>query len=986
MEELLGKTLDGTYRIDQILGRGGMGAVYRGHDVSLDRDVAIKVMHPHFADDASFCERFRQEARAIASLNHPGIVQVFACGQDLGVLYIVMDLVRGQTLDQWMRRLSDNSKIVATAESLRIVRSVATALHYAHEKGVLHRDVKPANIILRPIDPALQEPGDLPFHPVLTDFGLAKLAEGSLHTMTGITLGTPTYMSPEQCRGLDPDRRSDIYSLGIVLYELTTGHVPFAVKSITDAIRCHTEEPPPPPRSTNPALSVEVEAIVLRALAKRPEDRFATARELADAIRAVIAPPSGGLILTPARVGDQRSPAGPAVYTAASTGAFARALSITLPDGQVRQASLQARQTLSVGRTDENDLHLPDNKVSRHHARIAFDGRDLVVTDLHSTNGTFLGDTKLLPGIPEPWSLDQPLCIGDTVLRLARHPAKQRADHTVVDVRQGTTGAGGGAIGVSTERFAIEVDPGGHATTAFTLMNAGPRVDHLETTIEGVPDGWIAERPPVVRLLPDDRKELSVTFAPPRTPQSRAGSYPVTIRIASQADPTQVSEIRGTLRVTAYYGFSLDLHPRKQTGFAKGTFEVQLANQGNADLDVQLTAADPEEGCQYTFSPVRVTVAAGGQHTAQLTARPRIPLPGEMTRSYLFTATARPEEAPDLVQEVQGQWVQIAPSLEAQLHPQRQQGTDGATFRVQVANQSLADIEVTLQAADAGSACRYTFQPSPVTVPAAGDCSVQLDVRPRETIYGQESIRHPFTVTVQPAGAARFARQVQGAWTQMPLQRSLWPPALLLIAGWIAAWVTYWVPLQEILFGVLVESVASTGIPWEVAEIVPWAIRGIGLGLIGGGATGLALRWAEPAFRWGQVIWIAVVWAIAWGAGVAAAPITGLPFEGGLVAVVFWIITGGIVGAVGGLFTGAALRRACAAPRGGFALAAALGWTLGWAAGEGAAEWIVQSGLAEQANGAVWIVLAVLIGAVGSAIGGGITLGQLNRARRIRKT
>jgi serine/threonine protein kinase/formylglycine-generating enzyme required for sulfatase activity len=287
MENLIGKTLDNAYRIDQLLGKGGMGAVYRARDVALERDVAIKVMHPHFTDDETFRARFLQEARAIAALGHPGIVQVYAFGQDLGLLYIVMDFVPGQTLYAWLQRLAAEHKIVVLDESLEIVRQVALALHYAHEKGILHRDVKPSNILLKPADPALAEPGDLAFQPVLTDFGLAKLAEGGVQTHTGTAMGTPDYMSPEQCLGVDPDRRSDVYSLSVVFYELCTGQVPFETRSLTEAIRRHTQEPPPPPRSINPDLPVEVENLILRGLAKRPEARFATAREMADALRAL---------------------------------------------------------------------------------------------------------------------------------------------------------------------------------------------------------------------------------------------------------------------------------------------------------------------------------------------------------------------------------------------------------------------------------------------------------------------------------------------------------------------------------------------------------------------------------------------------------------------------------------------------------------------------------------------------------------------------
>jgi len=178
MQGFDGKILDNTYRVEALLGRGGMGAVYRAVDIRLNRSVALKVMHPHLTQDIEFRGRFLQEAQAIAALDHPGIVEVHALGEDReeGLLFIVMDYVPGQTLQTWVKRLAEEHKIVALAESLEIVRQVALGLHYAHEKGVLHRDIKPANILLKPVDAALGEAEGVPFYPIITDFGLAKLA------------------------------------------------------------------------------------------------------------------------------------------------------------------------------------------------------------------------------------------------------------------------------------------------------------------------------------------------------------------------------------------------------------------------------------------------------------------------------------------------------------------------------------------------------------------------------------------------------------------------------------------------------------------------------------------------------------------------------------------------------------------------------------------------------------------------------------------
>jgi serine/threonine protein kinase/uncharacterized membrane protein len=984
MDILVGKTLDQVYRIDRRLRRGGMGSVYKGHDTSLDRDVAIKVMHPQFTDDPTFCERFRQEARAVASLRHPGIVQVYACGQDLDMLYIAMDYVEGQTLNEWLKRLADQKKIVALEESLRIVRAIAMALHYAHEAGVLHRDIKPSNVILRPVDPALQEPGGLPFQPVLTDFGLAQLAEGGVRTQTGMTMGTPAYMSPEQCLGEKVDRRSDIYSLGIVLYELTTGRVPFDVKSLTEAMRYHVQEPPPPPRSIHPALPIEVENIILCALAKRQEDRYPTARAMADALRDAIARLPSGLVISLAKgppasgggSGDAAGDDGP--DTEVSGIPFHGDLTVTFPGGRTQHVEMGDKGSLSIGRTPDNDLVLSDAKISRHHARIEVDGNGLRVTDLHSTNGTFLGETRLLPGVAASWGAGQPLLFGEisiqwrarAVAAVVRMPSP---DETVLEGTSAHTY--GGQISVSRSQFALDVDPGERVSTAFVARNAGPRVDHLETTVEGVPGSWVVEQPPVVQLLPNDQRELSVSFSPPKLPESVAGSYPIAIRIQSQADPAQITEIRGTLRVLPYFDWDVDMEPRKVTGTSKGAFEVQLTNRGNAELDVQLEASDPEAGCLYTFSPRRALVPPGAQQAVELSVEPRLPLPSETTRTYVFTVTARAPAAPVPVREVQGQWIQAVPQFEASLHPAQQTSAEEARLRVQVTNQSLADLDVSLEVSDETGSCQFACEPKMLTVSAAGEKSATLTARSRQPLYGKEPVRHAILVQVQPVNAPRFARQLQGEWVQIPTQRSLWPPALLILLGWLVAWFAFFAVSPDLTLAWIEPLLELTGAPWQIAEIGAWGLRGIILGLLGGLATGLGLRWADRAVAAGRVLWLTVVWGLVWGAGVASVPVTALPFVGGSVAVLFWVIVGTLAGLVGGLFTGGAVP-------GASAFIIALGWVLGWGVGLLVGESLVQSGIVEQMDGSLRVLQPASIALVGVSIAATVMFAQIRRAHR----
>lgn len=265
----------GKYEVIDRIGRGGMAEVYRGYHAALDRYVAIKLLHPFLADDPEFKERFEREARNVARLKHPNIVQVYDFEYDAEgeSYYMVMEYINGPTLKDRLFDLSLSGDRLPLGEALRIVKAAAQALAYAHERGMIHRDVKPANLML-------DDDGRV----VLTDFGIAKILTGAHVTSSGGMVGTPAYMSPEQGLGEAGDERSDIYSLGVILYQLVTGRLPYDAATPLAIILKHVNEPLPRPSEIVPDIPPELEAVICKALAKAPEARYQTAQEFAEAL------------------------------------------------------------------------------------------------------------------------------------------------------------------------------------------------------------------------------------------------------------------------------------------------------------------------------------------------------------------------------------------------------------------------------------------------------------------------------------------------------------------------------------------------------------------------------------------------------------------------------------------------------------------------------------------------------------------------------
>jgi hypothetical protein len=271
---VVGELIGGRYELEELVGSGGMSSVYRAHDTLLERDVALKILHEHYTADDEYVERFRREARAVAQLSHPNIVTVIDRGEEDGRQFIVFEFIDGKTLKDCL----EDGGPMSVRRALELAIQVARGLAFAHDNGLVHRDVKPQNVILN---------GD--GQAKVTDFGIARSLEVQGVTRSGTVLGTSSYIAPEQATGGSIEPATDVYSLGVVLFELLTGRVPFTGESFVSVAMQHVNEPPPSVLDLRPDVPARVANAVERALAKDPADRFASMHDFAGELEGCVA-------------------------------------------------------------------------------------------------------------------------------------------------------------------------------------------------------------------------------------------------------------------------------------------------------------------------------------------------------------------------------------------------------------------------------------------------------------------------------------------------------------------------------------------------------------------------------------------------------------------------------------------------------------------------------------------------------------------------
>jgi len=608
MMDLVGQTI-GQYRIDAPLGSGGMGQVYRGVHQLLDRPAAIKVMQAHLVANPEFRSRFLREAKSAAALRHPNIVEIYEFGEQEGLLYLVMELVTDGSLRTLLRRVA--GRPLPLAFGLDLMRQAARGLAAAHTLHMVHRDIKPDNLLVSRQDDVTQAGEQYVLK--IGDFGLARLAESSGLTATGVPMGTLAYMSPEQCQSKQLDGRSDLYSLGVVLYEVTTGYLPFQIDNFVDALNKHINVPPPSPRELRPDLSPILEKIILRCLAKKPEDRYATAADLVSALQGGL-----GTVGSQTTASSRPSPGSPVqpgetVLQPPGTGGMPAPVVSGLP-GRSRVPRVrvldQHRQALHVvvvtsrgliiGREPGNDIVLPSDAVSRQHLQVLWDGKQVSVKDLGSSNGTLLGEVRLLPQVSQPWAEQQLIRIGPFWLRLegasqADAPTQATQPSAFTPSRAPRPQVLSERISISVTPKTLTITPGQPATVKVTLTNLGSAVDWLTTTVEGVTPEWVQLPGEAVQLNPGMQETVDLSVNVARSANNRAQDYPVTIRARSRAQPNESATDQTRWTVLSFMEDAVKREPQRTSGHAKAADAMSQQNNANTPAHDELSGEDDEQ-------------------------------------------------------------------------------------------------------------------------------------------------------------------------------------------------------------------------------------------------------------------------------------------------------------------------------------------------------------------------------------------------------
>jgi serine/threonine protein kinase len=640
--------LIGTFRIEGLITNGSTGVVYKAVETSSHEPVALRVLHPRLVSDPSTRQRVLSHAQLVSTLQHPNVAHIEGYGESDGRIYIATELAPdGPVVSSALSAPSRSVQSYSLWQRLDLIRQAADGLQSAHQKNILHLDLNPKTLLLK------QTAADF-FLAKIVDFGLATALD---HASSGASElpGSPAYLAPEQWNASEVDGRTDLYALGVVLYQVAVGTLPFGANAPASAMYNHLYVAPQRPCQVRPDLPAELEAVILRCLAKRPQDRFGSAAELSAALRNVIqqhesgAEPnafpvvgSSALAVRPVSV-PTAVPVSPMPPPIAARLEIVDAVPIPASDRRSfasripqffvkdqRNAELYSGRIQSAGVTfgsaGDNVVIINSPEISAHHCRIDWDGNRITLTDLGSKTSTFLDEHRLLPQVPQEWPEGQRARIGPFWLEVRK--AAEEDKKQIIDVF------------VDKAWTAMTLVPGKAAECRVILANHKTTVDHICVSVEGIPSEWVRGTGNEIALNPYDKQDVVLTVQIPKASSSVAGDYAVTIRANSVADPDNPGEAKVRWTVAPFDTSSLGVIPAKATGRKRVKYSVTLHNQGNRPVAYTMSASDDDRELSFLFrtdqnqeSSPRVELKPGVQTTLRLSA--------EAAKSHWF-GSARP--------------------------------------------------------------------------------------------------------------------------------------------------------------------------------------------------------------------------------------------------------------------------------------------------------------------------------------------------------
>jgi serine/threonine protein kinase len=587
-EKLIGKNI-GPYNLEDALRPGKTGQTFRAVADKTLITVALKILHPQGGPSNEFQNQFFAELETLVSLEHNHIARVLNYGEDQNFHYQVTEWVNDGSLSTWLQRQTRDGARPDLRMALDFMRQASDGLAFAHRKGVVHGEIEPENILL-------QATAGGSYRVKLSDFAIARLVANASAQASNDDAGpvnSPKYISPEQCMGKEGDERSDVYSLGVVMYHVFSGLVPFEVRNLGEAANKHVYDQPTPLRDIRPELRPDLEAIVMRCLRKMPVER-PSAEEIRDTLQAILDDLFPSLSATRAFDRGERPRVTP-IIPAPTGRSDAPRITVVDAQGQVLQVLELSGQPLTIGREVSNTLTLAGDTVSRHHARVEFDGREVLVTDLSSSNGSMLIGSALengrLPKLePTVWSWLGVLQIGTYWLKL----------------EQPSGAAGANRIAVALERDVLSLVPGQAMTLKVTLANLGALVDHLDLTVDGVPPHWVVPQDAPIQLNPNTQASALMTILVPRVSESRAGKYRVIVRAKStELDEDAGGAANAVWTVQGFGQSTLAVRPNNLNSKRKAIFNTVIKNEGNIPVRYVISAEDQTTKLQFKFDETK---------------------------------------------------------------------------------------------------------------------------------------------------------------------------------------------------------------------------------------------------------------------------------------------------------------------------------------------------------------------------------------------